>query len=189
MDRPSINVQGVTAELSRRFHCRRMRRVDTRLNDEIGIVSIKRPLRIQLSPTRKGSMIPKSLSVVHMDENATFPRFVIEDQEGRVWNGEEFVADRSKGELYAETEDACVKLQEILKRDLSERVLIRFTAPVVIEVYADPDAIVNPLEIAAWLSKTCRLQMNTSENGLGPDNSVVLPAIYFHRIEVCHEEP
>jgi len=133
-------------------------------------------------------MIRKLLKVVRMDENATFPRFLIEDQDGCVWNGEEFVSDRSKGELYAQTEDACVKLQEILKRDLSERVLIRFTAPVVIEVFADPDAIVNPLEIAAWLSKTCCLQMNTSENGLGPDNSVVLPAIHFHRIEECHED-
>ena len=134
-------------------------------------------------------MTPKLLKVAHVFENAAFPRFLIEDQDQNVWNGTEFVSDRLKGELYADTADACIVLQEILKRDLSERVLIRFKAPVIIEVFADPDAIVNPLDIAAWLSKTCRLQMNTTKNGIGPDNSVVLPVIYFHRIEECHEQP
>jgi len=134
-------------------------------------------------------MIPKLLKVVHMDENAAFPRFVIEDQDGRVWNGADFVPNRSKGELYADTEDACAILQEILKRDLGQRVLIRFTVPVIIEVYADPDAIVNPFDIAAWLSKFFGHDTTTTENGLGPGNSVVLPVIYWHRIEVCHEEP
>ncbi len=131
--------------------------------------------------------VPKLLKVEPLEEDMDFPRYVIEDQEGMVWDGSAFIADRKAGMLYVGTDDACLAMQEILKKDLSQRVLIRLKAPVMIEVYADPHAIVNPLDVASWLSKTCRLQMNTSENGLGPDNSVVLPTIYFHKIEVCDD--
>lgn len=130
---------------------------------------------------------PKLLKVTPLEENMEYPRYVVEDQDGNVWNGVEFVSERKLGVLYAGTEDACIEMQNILKKDLSQRVLIRLTAPVVIEVYADPEAIINPLDIAAWLSRTCHLQMRTSENGLGPNNSVVLPTIYFHKIEECHD--
>ena len=128
-------------------------------------------------------MIPKLLKVVPVDEDAPFPRYVIEDQADQVWNGTTFVSDRTQGQLFADTNEACHALQNILRSDTGGRVLYRFKVPVMVEVYADPVSIVNPLDIAAWLSKTSHLQMATNENGVGPDNFVVLPVINWHLIE------
>lgn len=131
---------------------------------------------------------PRQLRVIAANPESEFSRYLIEDQKETVWDGTEFVVDRRQATLYANSNEASLDVHEILKRDLRARRRTCFSVPVVVEVYADKKEIVNPLEIAEWLSKTCRLHMRTSENGLGPDNSVVLPVIQWHLIEETTDE-
>lgn len=112
-------------------------------------------------------------------QNSEFERFWIEDQDDRVWTGERF--DSVGGSLFADLNDAALEVQNILKGHFEGAEPRRYVVPLVVEVYShDP---VSVAEIAHYLSRSSRLQIDSHEDGNGPGNSLVLPRIEWHRIQ------
>lgn len=126
-----------------------------------------------------------TLYVVQTSESH-FERFVIEDDQDRVWTGERF--DSQGGALFARHNDAAVEAQNILKRSFDGVEPQRFVVPLYVEVlnHAGP---VPMNEIAQYLSHGVRLYLNTTENGNGPGDSLVLTRIEWHRIKKIGVSP
>ena len=118
--------------------------------------------------------------------NEEFERYVIEDQEEQVWTGERF--DSDGGALFAKHNDAATEAQNILKANFKGVEPQRFVVPLYIEVlnHAGPVPVA---EIAQYLSDASRLYVNTTENGNGPGDSLVLPWIDWSRIKKIKEFP
>lgn len=125
------------------------------------------------------------LYVVQIGE-PEFQRFVIEDEQDRVWTGDGF--DSHGAALFARHNDAAIESQSILKRSFDGVKPQRFVVPLYVEVlnHAGP---VSMNEIAQYLSHGARLYLNTTENGNGPGDSLVLPRIEWHRIKKIKEFP
>ena len=125
------------------------------------------------------------LYVVQIGE-PEFQRFVIEDEQDRVWTGEGF--DSQGAALFARHNDAAVESQNILKANFNGVEPQRFVVPLYVEVlnHAGPVPVA---EIAQYLSHGARLYLNTTENGNGPGDSLVLPRIEWHRIKKIKEFP
>ena len=125
------------------------------------------------------------LYVVEIGE-PEFQRFVIEDEQDRVWTGERF--DSDGGALFARHNDAAVEAQSILKANFKGVESQRFVVPLYVEVLnlAGPMPVA---EIAQYLSHGARLYLNTTEHGNGPGDSLVLPRIEWHRIRPIKEFP
>lgn len=117
---------------------------------------------------------------------AQFERFVIEDEQDRVWTGERF--DSDGGALFAKHNDAATEAQEILKANFKGCEPQRFVVPLYVEVlnHAGPVPVA---EIAQYLSTGVRLYLDTREHGNGPGDSLVLPRIEWHRIKKIKEFP
>lgn len=113
-------------------------------------------------------------------------RFVIEDEQDRVWTGERF--DSQGAALFARHNDAAVEAQNILKANFDGVKPQRFVVPLYVEVlnHAGP---VSMNEIAQYLSHGARLYLDTREHGNGPGDSLVLPRIEWHRIRPIKECP
>jgi len=112
------------------------------------------------------------LTVVQIG-NEEFERYLIEDQEERVWTGERF--DSDGGALFAKHNDAAIESQNILKRSFSGVEPQRFVVPLYVEVlnHAGPVPV---NEIAEYLSRGSRLYLDTTENGnarAGADDAMV----------------
>jgi hypothetical protein len=118
--------------------------------------------------------------------NDEFERYLIRDQEERVWTGEQF--DAQGAALFARHNDAAVEAQHILKRTFDGVEPQRFVVPLYVEVlsHAGPVPVA---EIAEYLSRGSRLYLDTTENGNGPGDALVLPRIEWHRIEQIKEFP
>lgn len=106
-----------------------------------------------------------------------FRRFQIADDKDRLWTGTAF---GPTGVLYAKHNDAAIDIQTILKGHFKGIEPVRFTAPVLIEVYSHEPLPV--ADVARHLSRASRLYLNTPEHGNGPGSSLVLPWIEWHRI-------
>lgn len=119
------------------------------------------------------------LYVVQIGE-PDFQRFVIEDEQDRVWTGERF--DSQGAALFARHNDAAIESQNILKRSFSSVEPQRFVVPLYVEVL-NHGGPVPVAEIAQYLSHGARLYLNTTENGNGPGDSLVLPRIEWSRIK------
>lgn len=117
---------------------------------------------------------------------AQFERFVIEDEQDRVWTGERF--DSQGAALFAHHNDAAIESQNILKANFKGCEPQRFVVPLYVEVlnHAGP-VLMN--EISQYLSHGARLYLNTTEHGNGPGDSLVLPRIEWHRIKQIKEFP
>lgn len=117
---------------------------------------------------------------------AKFERFVIEDEQDRVWTGERF--DSDGGALFAKHNDAATEAQSILKANFKGVEPQRFVVPLFVEAlnHAGP---VPMNEIAQYLSRGSRLYIDTTEHGNGPGDSLVLPRIEWHRIRPIKECP
>lgn len=125
------------------------------------------------------------LYVVQIGE-AEFQRFVIEDEQDRVWTGERF--ESGGGALFAKHNDAATEAQEILKTNFKGCEPQRFVVPLYVEVlnHAGPVPVA---EIAQYLSTGARLYLDPREHGNGPGDSLVLPRIEWHRIKKIKEFP
>ncbi len=115
-----------------------------------------------------------------------FQRYVIEDQQDRVWTGEHF--DSQGAALFARHNDAATETQNILKSNFNGVKPQRYVVPLYVEVlnHAGP---VPMNEIAQYLSHGARLYLDTTENGNGPGDSLVLPRIEWSRIKPIKECP
>jgi hypothetical protein len=107
-----------------------------------------------------------------------FQRFQILDAEDRQWTGHEF---GGAGILYASHNAAAIDIQTILKGHFTGVEPVRYSAPVVIEVFSHEPLPV--AEVARHLSRASRLYLNTPEFGNGPGNSLIVPWIEWHRIK------
>ena len=117
--------------------------------------------------------------------NDEFERYLIEDQEERVWTGKQF--DSEGGVLFARHNDAAVESQNILKSHFKGEPQ-RYVVPLYIEVYSHAGPV--PVaEIAEYLSRASRLFLDTTEHGNGPGDSLVLPWIDWSRIKQIKEFP
>ncbi len=115
-----------------------------------------------------------------------FERYVIEDQEERVWTGKQF--DSEGGVLYARHYEAAFEAQNILKKNFEGIEPQRFVVPLYVEVL-DHNGPVTLADVAKYLSASSRLYLNTSDHGNGPGDSLVLPWIDWSRIEPIKEFP
>ena len=115
-----------------------------------------------------------------------FQRYLIEDQADRVWTGERF--DSQGAALFARHNDAAVESQNILKANFKGVESQRFVVPLYVEVlnHAGPVPVA---QIAQYLSHGARLYLDTTENGNGPGDSLVLPRIEWNRIRPIKESP
>lgn len=133
-------------------------------------------------------MAKKRLPVLYVVQvgNEEFERYLIEDQEERVWTGEQF--DSQGAELFARHNDAAVESQNILKRTFNGMEPQRYVVPLYVEVlnHAGPVPVA---DIAEYLSRGSRLYLDTREHGNGPGDSLVLPRIEWHRIKKIKEFP
>jgi len=108
------------------------------------------------------------LSVVRAG-NPDFERFLIEDDHGRQWTGQDF---SDQGVLYALRNRACADVHAILKGFFQVEP-VRYMAPVVIEVYGEADVG----KVARYLSQASILHIATGKYGNGPEGTLVLPTI------------
>ena len=111
--------------------------------------------------------------------NDEFERFVIEDQQDRVWTGKRF--DSEGGALFAKHNDAAVESQNILRSHFKGEPQ-RYVVPLYVEVYSHAGPV-NVAEVAKYLSEASRLYLNTTDHGNGPSDSLVLPRIEWHRMK------
>ena len=118
------------------------------------------------------------LSVVSAG-NPDFERFLISDDHGRQWTGQDF---SDQGILYAARNQACGDVHTILK-GFFQTEPVQYEAPLVIEVYGDADVA----KVARYLSKASTLHIGTGKYGNGPGSSLVLPTIEWCRIEEVAE--
>lgn len=126
-----------------------------------------------------------TLRVVQID-NDEFERYLIEDQEERVWTGEQF--DSQGAALFARHNDAATESQNILKRNFNGAEPQRYVVPLYVEVLSHAGPV--PVdEIAKYLSSGSRLYIDTTEHGNGPGDSLVLPWIDWSRIKQIKEFP
>ena len=115
-----------------------------------------------------------------------FERYLIRDQEERVWTGKQF--DSQGGALFARHNEAAIEAQSILKRNFEGVEPQRYVVPLYVEVLnqAGPVPVA---EIAEYLSRGSRLYLNTTEHGNGPGDALVLPRIEWHRMKQIKESP
>ena len=113
------------------------------------------------------------------------PRFVIQDEKERVWNGQRFGPDG--GALFARHNDAATAAQDILRKSFGGVQSVKYVVPLFVEVLSHDPVVVS--DVAQYLSNSARLYINTPEHGNGPGNSLVLPRIEWHRIEQMKEFP
>lgn len=125
------------------------------------------------------------LYVVQVGESE-FERYVIEDQQNHVWTGKQF--DSEGGVLFARHSDAATEAQNILKMNFKGLEPQRYVVPLYVEVlnHAGPVPVA---EVSQYLSDASRLYINTTENGNGPGDSLVLPWIDWSRIKQIKEFP
>ena len=118
--------------------------------------------------------------------NDEFERYLIEDQEERVWTGERFGSEG--GALFARHNEAAIEAQYILKKNFKGVEPQRFVVPLYVEVlnHGGPVPVV---EIAEYLSRGSRLYLDTTEHGNGPGDALVLPWIDWSRIKPIKELP
>lgn len=127
-------------------------------------------------------MAKKRLPILYVVQlgSEEFERYLIRDQEERVWTGEQF--DSEGGALFARHNDAATETQNILKRNFNGVEPQRYVVPLYVEVYSHAEPV--PLaEVAKYLSEASRLYLNTTDHGNGPSDSLVLPRIEWHRMK------
>ena len=114
-----------------------------------------------------------------------FERFIIQDDERRVWTGEQFGSGRAA--LFASQSDACFKVHDILKNQFVGIEPKRYVVPCFVGVFSDEP--VSEVDVARFLSQATKLSLRTNEFGNGPNNCLVLPVIDWKRIEHIEEFP
>lgn len=144
-------------------------------------------------------MATKQLPILTVFETGKvgFERFYIEDDQGRVWTGDKFevpvhpILDNDgygpKPLLYNNRVEVRQSVHAIMKSHFPNVAPVKYVVPVFVEVYSLVPLDVS--EVAQYLSNTASLQMNTPLNGNGPGDSLVLPAIMWHRIEEISDLP
>lgn len=128
-------------------------------------------------------MAKKQLPILYVVQigESDFERYVIEDQQDRVWTGEQF--DTQGAALFARHNDAAIEAQAILKKNFNGVEPQRYVVPLFVEVYSHEGPV--PLaDVAEYLSNASRLYISTTDHGNGPGDSLVLPWIDWSRIGV-----
>lgn len=132
---------------------------------------------------RKQKLPILSIMQVGSDE---FERFLIKDEQERVWTGERFGSDG--GVLYAHQNQALSDTHDILRQSSKGVEPQRLVVPVYVDVLNHSGPV--PLaEVAQYLSTGARLYLDTREHGNGPGDSLVLPRIEWHRIKKIKKFP
>ncbi len=133
-------------------------------------------------------MAKKQLPILYVVQigSEEFQRYVIEDQQDRVWTGERF--DSQGAALFARHNDAAIEAQAILKKNFKGVEPQRFVVPLYVEVLSHAGPV--PLaDVAEYLSRGSRLFLDTTEHGNGPGDALVLPWIDWSRIKPIKEFP
>ena len=130
-------------------------------------------------------MIDKLPILTVLQLHNQFDRFVIRDEKNRDWNGEKFTK-KGTPSLYADHDLACRDGHDILKQHFVDVQPVRFIVPIFVDVLSREP--VDRVDVARYLCQTSRLVLDTSKNGNGPGNSLVLPVIDWRQIESNHEQ-
>jgi hypothetical protein len=99
------------------------------------------------------------------------PRFVIANQFGRVWTGDDWSDAEEDGLLFAEPNDVGRVCQELLLAQAGEKPVFRFLASIEIEIRSDkkPDWA----EVAVWAIRAVQLTVDYDRHGSGPASGSV----------------
>lgn len=125
------------------------------------------------------------LSVVQSGSEQ-FERFLIKDEQERVWTGKRFGSDG--GALYADQNQALSDTHDILRQSFKGVDPQRLVVPVYVDVLNHSGPV--PLaEVAQYLSAASKLFIDTPTYGNGPGESLVLARIEWSRIERSKEVP
>ncbi len=130
-------------------------------------------------------MANKRLPVLRVVQvgNETFNRFQIANEQEQVWNGEQF--NPQDGVLYADHNHAAIDIQGILKKNFEGSKPQWYVVPVYVQVFSDEPVPMN--EVASYLSRSSKLHIDTTSHSNGPDESLVLGSIHWHRIKPVKE--
>lgn len=125
------------------------------------------------------------LSVVQVGSDE-FERFVIKDEQERVWTGDQF--GFGGGVLYADHNNAASDSQDILRQNFDGVKPQRLVVPLYVDVLNHYGPV--PLaEVAEYLSMVSRLYIDSLKHGHGSGDSLVLTRIEWSRIRAVREVP
>ena len=111
-------------------------------------------------------------------ENAV--RYAIQNLvDDQVWTGNCFSHDWSQARLYAQPNDACIDMRNIMISAYEHQPLTIYEAPTRIEVFGE----VELRQLQHWLSRAAVLRIRNLEYGNGPGNSLAMPAIHWAEME------
>ena len=98
-------------------------------------------------------------------------RYVVANQLRQFWTGDGWSHDEDDGLLFADETDAAWACTEILTEHSKDKPVIRFVAPVEIEIRSDDAPDLGAVQL--WLMRATRLYMDYKQDGL-PDGTVIL---------------
>ncbi len=110
--------------------------------------------------------------------NEEFNRFLIANEQKHVWN-ELFIPD--EGVLYADHNHAARDIQGIVKKNFTGLKPQCYVVSVYVQVFRNEPVSMN--EVGAYLSRSSKLHIDTTLHSNGPDESLVLGCIHWHRIK------
>lgn len=96
-----------------------------------------------------------------------WPRYAIHDQYGRYWSGSQWVEEQN-AKLYADPNEACQQVQELLLKEYSSLPTQQFQVPLRIDVFSERKVSLH--DVQAWLFKVVRLLVDSPRHGNGPLN-------------------
>ena len=114
--------------------------------------------------------------------NPDFQRYLIEDEQNRLWTGEKF---GQMGVLYADHNHAAADAHQILKNHFKGVKPPRYVVPLFVEVFSHEPVLV--AEVVRHLFLASHLSLNIDDHGHGPGGSLVLPMIDWDRIKEVKE--
>jgi len=112
----------------------------------------------------------KGLEIIPVG-NENFPRFIIQDTGGRVFDGEKMVSDRMKAVLFSEGRDVALAYNALQEAQFKNMPLTEFTVTMNVRVRAGK--LFTKEQLAEYLERACCIMLD-HDKGTGPvENSMV----------------
>lgn len=113
---------------------------------------------------------------VHQKGTPGFERFVISDAHLRYYDGHEgWTENESKALLYANSNQACLEVQRLLRLHVGDTPVRRFKAPIYVELHGTLD--ISRDELVQWLVKASKLLIDAPRHSNGPRDALGLTMI------------
>jgi hypothetical protein len=114
--------------------------------------------------------------------NAEFPRFIIQNTGGRVFDGEKMVSDRNKAMVFAEGRDIALAFNALQDAMFKDCPLTEFTVALNIRVRAGEPF--TKQQLAEYLERACCIMLD-HDKGTGPveDSMVQLDVTWAGLVE------